>query len=245
MMALPNPIPPTATTPPATAAPRVPLLETGDHLSREEFERRYQGLPHVKKAELIEGVVHMPSPVRARQHGGPHAQLSGCLVVYQAFTPGVFVVDNTTLRLDLENEPQPDVALLIEPACGGQARLSADDYIEGAPELVAEVAASSVSIDLNTKLRVYRRNGVREYLVWRVQDAAFDWFALRQGQYERLTPDTAGVCRSENFAGLWLDVNALLRGDLARVLGVLQEGLGSPKHAEFVDRLRSAAGRNS
>src|SRR5215472_16033211 len=139
-------------------------LEPGDRLTRPEFERRYDAMPHLRKAELIEGVVHMPSPVRYRRHGRPHALLMGWLIHYEAATPGVETADNSTARLDLDNEPQPDAVLLIDPARGGQARISADDYIENAPELVAEVASSSVSIDLTTKLHVYRRNGVREYV---------------------------------------------------------------------------------
>jgi Uma2 family endonuclease len=127
--------------------------------------------------------------------------------------------------------------LLIDPVRGGQARLSEDDYIEDAPELVAEVAASSASIDLHTKCHVYRRNGVREYLVWRVLDQEIDWFVLQAGQYERLQPDTQGLLRSEVFPGLWLDTAALLRGDLARVLTAVQHGLTSPEHAALVARL--------
>jgi Uma2 family endonuclease len=220
-----------------------PPLEQGDHLTRDEFERRYEGMPEVKKAELIEGVVYMPSPIRWNQHASPHASVITWLGTYQALTPGVSVGDNGTLRLDLENEPQPDAALLIEPSHGGQARLSDDDYVEGAPELVAEVAASSVSIDLHIKLRVYLRNSVREYLVWRVQDQVIDWFVLRHGQYDRLTADATGVFRSEVFPGLWLDTAALARGDLAAVLQILQQGTAGPEHAAFVARLQAAAGR--
>ena len=73
------------------------------------------------------------------------------------------------MRLDEDNEPQPDVLLRIEPDAGGQSRVSGDDYIEGAPELVVEIVASSTSVDLHDKLRAYRRNGVREYVVWRTQ----------------------------------------------------------------------------
>src|ERR671922_3091229 len=113
-------------------------LENGDRLTRAEFERRYEAMPHLNKAELIEGVVYVPSPVRHRHHGAPHAQLIGWLVQYAAHTPGVEVADNTSVRLDLDNEPQPDALLRIDPACGGQSRLSEDDFIEGAPELVAE-----------------------------------------------------------------------------------------------------------
>jgi Uma2 family endonuclease len=138
----------------------------------------------------------------------------------------------------MDNEPQPDAVLLIDPARGGQAHISDDDYIEDAPEFVAEVAASSVSIDMHTKFRIYERSGVREYLVWRVLEQAVDWFVLRAGHYERLMPDTQGVLRSEGFPGLWLDTAALLRGDIAAVLTTLQQGLMSPEHATFVARLR-------
>jgi Uma2 family endonuclease len=216
-------------------------LENGDRLSRAEFERRYDTMPHLKKAELIEGVVHVPSPVRYLQHGPPHAQLIGWLMQYAAHTSGVGVADNTSVRLDLDNEPQPDALLLIDPACGGQSHLSADDFIEGAPELVAEVASSSVSYDLHAKLHVYRRNGVREYVVWRVLNWEIDWFVLRAGQYERLPLDANGLLRSEVFAGLWLDPAALLQGNLARVLAVVQQGIASPEHATFVARLHPPA----
>jgi len=231
----------TTTQPDVVKMPQVPPLEPGDELSREEFERRYDAMPHLKKAELIEGVVHMPSPVRWNQHAGPHADIIGWLVVYRASTPGVRAGDNGTIRLDLDNEPQPDAAMIIEPAFGGQVQLSEDDYIAGAPELVAEVASSSTSIDLKTKLRVYRRDNVREYIVWRVLDQAIDWFVLRQSQYDRLPVSPAGFYQSETFPGLRLDPAAMTRFDLATVLQVLQQGIASPEHAAFVTRLREKA----
>jgi len=216
----------------------VPPLENGDVLTRAEFERRYEAMSHLKKAELIEGVVYVPSPVRHSYHGHQHTHLISWLGYYEAHTPGVEASDNVTVRLDLDNEPQPDALLFIDPACGGQARIDADGYIEDAPELVAEVASSSASYDLHAKLRVYRRNGVREYIVWRVLDQEIDWFVLRAGQYERLPLDVEGLYRSEVFPGLWLDPAALLRGDLATVLAVVQRGLASPEHAAFAARLR-------
>lgn len=225
------------------AVPRVPQpppLEAGDRLTRAEFERRYHAMPQMKKAELIEGVVHMPSPVRLRHHGRPQARLLTWMGTYEALSPGVMVADNTTVRLDLDNEPQPDALMIVDPAYGGQAIISDDDYLEGSPDLVAEVAASTVSIDLHLKLHVYRRNGVREYLVWRVLDQAIDWFTLRNDQYERLTLDTEGIYRSAIFPGLWLDPAALARGEMARVLHILQQGLASPEHAAFVAQLESA-----
>ena len=221
---------------PARQAP-VPVLETGDLLSRDEFERRYHLMPNLKKAELIEGVVHMPSPVRFDFHAVPHAALITFLGTYHTFTPGIRVADNTTIRLDLDNELQPDAILIINRQAGGQVHLSDDNYIEGAPELVAEIAASSVGIDLNRKLQVYRRNQVREYLVWRVLDEEFDWFVLRGSQYEKLTPDAEGRLCSEVFPGLWLNVKALLSGDMLTVFQTLQQGIASEPHQAFCETL--------
>lgn len=215
-------------------------LEPGDRLTRAEFERRYRAMPLVKKAELIEGVVYMPSPVRLARHGRPSRHLSTWLGMYEAATAGVFGADNTSVRLDMDNEPQPDCILLIDPGCGGQARVSDDDYVEGGPELAAEVTSSSVSYDLGDKLQAFRRNGVREYLVWRVLDQAIDWFVLREGRYDRLPLDANGRFRSEAFPGLWLDVEAMLRGNLAAVLAALQQGLATSNHAAFVDELKKS-----
>jgi Uma2 family endonuclease len=222
----------------ATGRAAPPPLENGDRLTRAEFERRYEAMPRLKKAELIEGVVYVGSPVRYTQHGHPNFDLETWLGVYRAATPGTRGAGNTTVRLDLDNEPQPDILLRLEQ--GGRSRISEDGYVEGAPELVVEVAASSASYDLHDKLRAYRRNGVQEYVVWRVLDGSLDWFALHEGSYRRLELDAAGVLRSEVFPGLWLALPALLAGDLAAVLATLQLGLATPEHAAFVERLREA-----
>ena len=226
---------------PPAGSPAAPLLENGDRLTRGEFERRYEARPDLKKAELIEGIVHVPSPTRSGSHARPHAALVGWLFAYAASTPGVQLNDNPTIRLDLDNEPQPDAALLIDPNRGGQARVSEDDYIEGAPELVAEVAASSASYDLHDKLHVYRRNGVREYLVWRTLDRRCDWFELVEGVYRPREPDATGLVRSQVFPGLCLAADALLRGDLRAVLEAQRRGLDDRAHAAFVGRLRAPA----
>jgi Uma2 family endonuclease len=208
-------------------------LENGDSLTRPEFEKRYAAMPHVKKAELIEGVVYMPAALRFRGHGQPHANLVIWLGMYKIVTPKVELGDNATVRLDLDNAPQPDAILLIE---GGQAQITEDDYIEGAPELVVEVAGSSAAYDLHDKKRAYRRNGVQEYLVWRVYERELDWFSLEAGKYTKLEPDEVGVIRSRVFPGLWLAVEALLSGDMEEVLAVLQEGLRSSEYQEFIQR---------
>ncbi|MFM6106246.1 MAG: Uma2 family endonuclease [Sphaerospermopsis kisseleviana] len=213
----------------------IPPLENGDRLTRSEFERRYHTMPDVKKADLIEGIVYMASPVRIRSHGKPHAYIITWLGFYESATPGVELGDNTTVRLDADNEPQPDALLRIEN--GGQSRISEDDYVEGAPELIVEIAASSAAIDAHDKLKVYRRNQVQEYLIWRVYDGEFDWFILKDGEYRQLEANADGVFCSQVFPGLWLDKSALLAGNLAKVLEILQQGLASAEHQIFVEHL--------
>jgi Uma2 family endonuclease len=211
----------------------LPPLENGDKLTRYEFEQRYAAMPQVKKAELVEGFVYMASPLHAKAHAEPHAHVIGWLVAYKAATSGVQLLDNATVRLDSDNEVQPDALLRIEQ--NGQSIISEDDYVEGAPELIVEIAASSASIDLTQKFNVYRRNQVQEYLVWRVYDGEFDWFCLKEGKYIPLQPNKAGIFCSVVFPGLWLEKSALLSGDLATVLSVLQQGLATPEHQRFVD----------
>ncbi len=211
----------------------MPPLENGDRLTRAEFERRYSAMPEHVRAELVEGVVVMAPPVRFTRHGQPHGDLMTWAGTYRVGTPGVLSGGDATIRLDGDNEPQPGVCLLIDPARGGKARIDDDGYLSGAPEFVAEVAASTVSQDLGPTLNAYRRNGVSEYLVWRVQDVAIDWFILRDGRYDRLPAAADGVTRSVVLPGLWLDSAALLAGDLARVHAVLRDGLAGPAHAAF------------
>ena len=220
-----------------TKTERIPRLESGDHLSAGEFLERYEAMPGLKKAELIDGVVYVPSPTHWNLHAVPHQAMSTWLGNFRAHTPGTQAGDNGTVKLDMKNIPQPDLALIILPANGGQVEIDEDHYIVGAPELVCEISASTKSIDLNSKFRLYLRNRVREYIVWRVDEDAIDWFIERQGRFERMTPDPAGILQSEVFPGLWLDPQALIKLDLARVFRVLQQGLESPAHAAFVARL--------
>jgi len=220
----------------STATTPIPPLEDGQRLTRAEFERRYEAMPHVKKAELLEGVVYMPSPVTHFRHGRPHFRLNTWLGVYEAATPGVEGSDNATVRLDEENEPQPDAVLLIQPECGGAVRFE-DGYIADGPELVVEVSASRARIDLGPRFRVYQAHGIREYLVWRVDDGEIDWFILRGEAFVELPADASGVIRSETFPGLWLDPAGLVRLEMPSVLATLQQGLASPEHAAFVTQL--------
>ena len=221
------------------AGTHLPVLESGERLTRREFERRYAAQPDIKKAELIEGVVHLPPPVPFAGHGEPHAWILFWLTTYSAHTPGVRVTGNASIRLDSSNEPQPDALLRIDAEAGGRSRVSDDDHVEGAPELIVEVASSSAACGLHDKRRAYLRNGVQEYVVWRVDDQAVDWFVVNDGDYRPLVTDAAdGVIRSEVFPGLRLAVNALLAENVSGVLAALREGIGTREHVEFVERLR-------
>ncbi len=229
----------TQTIEPTPSRPRtVPTLNNGDRLDADEFWRRYSAASEEVRAELVEGVVYMASPVTVF-HGNPHADIVGWLHTYRVFTPGTDVAVDTTVRLDKTNVPQPDAALYILPEFAGQVRISEDGYVSGPAELAVEISTSSVSYDLGPKLTAYARNGIREYIVWRTEDGAVDWFALRNGDYEPLAPGPDGVSRSEVFPGLWLDVTAVVGRHAGRVNAVLQQGLQSPEHARFVSDLQA------
>jgi Uma2 family endonuclease len=148
-----------------SAIPKLPPLQPGDHLSMAEFERRFEAMPDVKKAELIEGVVYMPSPVTDDDHGVPHFRMITWLGIYSLFTPGTQGGDNS-VRLSLgANKPQPDAYLRLIEECGGQSKVGPDGYLAGAPELVGEIAASSASYDLHEKLRAYERTSGGQILL--------------------------------------------------------------------------------
>lgn len=212
------------------AAPHLSLvpLESGDHLTRDEFHRRYCARPDIARAELIEGVVYVSSPTSV-SHGEPHAAIIGWLYVYKAGRPELRLADNTTVFLDEDSEVQPD-ACLYRRAPAGRIRVVDEresgrrtTYLAGAPELIVEIAASSASYDLHSKKRVYERAGVQEYIVWQVYERRIDWFALRGGAYVLLQPDARGVIESEVSPGLRLATAKMLAGDDAGVLAELGE----------------------
>jgi Uma2 family endonuclease len=209
-----------------------PPLHSGDRLTCQEFERRYEANPDLK-AELLEGVVVVSSPVRVRVHSLPHSAIMAWLGAYWAATPGVVVNDNTTLRLDRENVLQPDACLWVESS--GRAWIDNDDYLAGAPELVVEIAASSAAHDLHDKLRVYRRNGVQEYLVLVAYEREVRWFNWQTGEDREITPGDDGVLRSLRFPGLWLDPVRFWEGDVAGLLALLRQGLQAREAARQTD----------
>lgn len=215
----------------------VPPLENGDRLTRDEFMRRYEAMPNVK-AELIKGIVYMSSPVRVKNHGKPHSKINGILFFYATNTNGIEIADNVTLNLDEDVNVQPDVVMWIDENCGGNAFVTNEDYLQGSPELLVEIAASTKSYDLYDKFDAYRSNGVKEYVVWRVLDEEIDWFALDEnGKYVSLEQDESGIVESKVFKGLRLNIKALLDNDLQQVMNDLQNGIASKEHAIFVNSL--------
>src|SRR5712692_184659 len=213
--------------------PTIPLLHNGDRLTQQEFHSRYEAYPDDVRIELIGGIVFMASPA-GWAHSKYHLQMATILGNYEAATPGVEGLDNATTILGPRSEPQPDLALRILPERGGQS-ITRKKYISGAPELIAEIADSSVSIDLYGKKEDYEKAGVWEYLVLCVQEQELQWFHFKSKR--KIQPDSKGIYRSRVFPGLWIDSRALLGRNVTRVNNVLQEGLASRAHAAFVRKL--------
>ena len=217
-------------------------MENGDRLTAPEFERRWKFIPRLKKAELIDGVVHMAAAVSQDFHGAPHAIAITWVGTYFAATPGLVIGDNATIRFDLDNELQPDVHLSIRQSHGGQSRIDDEGYLCGPPEFIFEISGSSVSYDSHVKKQIYCRYGVKEYVIWRVYDGEIDWHILRDNEFIRIDPAN-GVHRSTVFPGLWLDVAAMIKEDLAAVLKTAAAGVADAAHAEFVKRLADEQAR--
>jgi Uma2 family endonuclease len=215
----------------------IPPLENGDHLDQKTFHERYEAMPPGTRAELIGGVVFiMPSPQKIA-HGESEPLFSSWLNEYRVETPGTRLLTHSTTIMGRKNEPQPDACLVILPECGGQPWGNDDDYLHGVPELLGEVSSRSESIDLHEKLAEYEKAGVLEYVVVALRTARVYWFVRRRGKFKEMKPGPHGIYRSEVFPGLWLDAEALLRGEWKQMAAVLRQGLASPEHAAFVGKL--------
>jgi Uma2 family endonuclease len=219
-----------------TAPPRLPALENGDRLDQKTFHERYEAMPSRVRAELIGGIVYMASPQK-NLHGRSQGFIAWWLGVYAASTGGTDVLIGSTSILGPDSEPQPDSCLRILSEHGGQSWEDEDNYLNGAPELVAEVAWATESIDLHAKKSDYEKAGVREYIVIALRQRQVFWFIRRRGKFRRLLPGKDGVLRSEIFPGLWLDPEALLANERDQLLTVLRQGLASPEHASFAAKL--------
>ena len=223
-----------------TETPTLPRLENGEHLDQPTFHQRYEAMPPGTRAELIGGIVHMPSPV-SWDHSSAHDDVGYWLRTYRRATLGTRTGTTPTCIMGVTFEPQPDQALFILEDYGGQSR-KRGNYLTGTPELVVEIAFSTGSTDLHEKRQEYERHGVREYVVVALRQGRVIWHTRQDDAFVELAPDEHGVIRSVAFPGLWLDEAALLAEDLERVLAVLQLGLASPEHAAFVAEL---AGRKN
>jgi len=217
----------------------IPLV-AGERLDRATFHERYEHMPPNAWAELIGGVVHVASRV-GFAHGETHAAVAYWIAIFDEATPGVRGTINSSTILDDLAEPQPDVSLLILPEYGGQSRLEGG-YLAGAPELIVEVAESSLQTDLGPRLLDYERTGVLEYVVVALEPDEVFWFARRDGRFTRLQPDGEGLFHSEIFPGLWLDAGSLYHRDLGRLDAALGRGLASTEHAGFIERLARVRG---
>jgi Uma2 family endonuclease len=219
----------------------LPPLEAGQRLDQRTFHERYEAMPPNTKAELVAGVVYMPSPL-SDDHGEPDNDVSGWLFLYKVSTPGLRSPNNATVKLDELGEPQPDCQLRIPSELGGQTHLDEKHFIKGAPELVVEIARSSRSFDLKQKKADYERAGVLEYLVVELDPNRVHWFVRRGNRFKNLLPGPDGIYRSSVFPGLSLDAEALFAEDRRRLIEVLNQGLATAEHAAFVARLAKAGG---
>jgi Uma2 family endonuclease len=213
----------------------LPPLVAGQDLDQPTFHERYEAMPAQTRAELVGGVVYMPSPMKA-DHGDKSRIVAFWLGHYQWKTPQVKGSDGATVMLDLHGEPQPDHLLRIPADLGGQTHVERG-YLVGAPELIVEVARSSRDYDLNQKKSDYERAGVCEYVVVELDPNRVHWFVRRRKRFQILRPRRDGVFRSEIFPGLWLDPEALFTDDLDRLMAILEQGLTTPDHAEFAAKL--------
>jgi hypothetical protein len=220
----------------------LPPLVHGQHLDQPTFHERYEAMPPDTRAELVGGIVYMPSPMR-RDHAGTSRIISGWLLHYQWKTLGIPGEDAGTVKLDLHGQPQPDHILRIPAELGGQSGVDADGYLSGAPELIIETARSSRFYDLNQKKADYERTGVREYVVIELGPDRIHWFIRRGRRFASLRHGTDGMYHSKVFPGLWLDPEALYPEDLDRLMEVLELGLATPEHAAFRSKLAKAGAR--
>ena len=201
----------------------LPPLEAGQRLDQTTFHERYEAMPPGIKAELIGGVVYMPSPVRGR-HGEIVGRVLFVTNTYRRDTPGLRTGSDVTIELDDLREPQPDIHLRIMPEYGGRTRVS-DGYIVGAPELIMEVSASTRLIDLGPKKLDYERAGTLEYVVFGLSPDEVFWHVRQGDRLVRVSADTDGIYRSAAFPGLWVDPRALFGNDLAGLIATLERGL--------------------
>ena len=194
-------------------------------------------MPAGVRAELINGVVNMPSPV-GLEHARAMVPVLVWLSYYQEHTPGVDVLDNASTILDVKGEPQPDAQLRILPECGGQTQ-SDRRFVRGVPELIVEVSQATRYTDLGPKFDEYERAGVLEYIVRAFEPDELLWFVLRDGKLVELPADSDGLYRSGVFPGLWLDPQAMIAGNTRRLREVLASGLATDEHTSFVARLEA------
>ncbi|MGL6097923.1 MAG: Uma2 family endonuclease [Fimbriiglobus sp.] len=214
-----------------------PAFENGDRMTQDEFHRLYEQTPPGFRAELIGGVVHVPSPLKYTR-GRKHSAFGFALSYYETETPGVEAADNVTVILGDDDEPQPDLLLRVAPEYGGRTVVNESGYVEGPPELIAEVANSSRAIDLYEKRERYAATGVIEYVVADIRDRRIHHFDLRTN--EPVVPEADGLTRSFYFPGLWIHPAALFSNDTRAMRVALDAGLATPEHAAFVARLAAA-----
>jgi Uma2 family endonuclease len=198
-----------------------PPLESGDVLDGAEYWRRYCATSDKLKSERINGKVYIMSPLRAVYHGNPHLLLAQWIATFAMHDPTLIGSDNATVRMNADNDPQPDLCLL---RVNGQTRFDDEGYILGAPELIVEVAGSSASYDFREKRDVYEAAGVGEYLVFETIEGRIEWWRADNGRFVDIS-QVDGIYKSVLFPGLWLDAEALRAANALKLIQTLEQGM--------------------
>jgi Uma2 family endonuclease len=212
-----------------------PRLITGTKFDLDDFLALCEEVAYQQRAELIDGIVFVPDALWS-DHIDLESSVTVCMGQYADVTPGCQSGRNATCVM-LAQSPRPDLYLRIGEEYGGNSRLNRG-VLEGAPELVAEICATSTEIDFGPKLELYMRAGVREYITFEtLPPRRIVWRILVDGIYHQILPDASGIIRSHCFPGLWLDTEALWAGDGIRKQATVRAGLESDEHRAFVEQL--------
>jgi Uma2 family endonuclease len=222
---------------PKTLSKPLPIMHNGDHMKQPEFHFAYSSMPENYRAELIGGVVFEPSPV-SYSHARNDNMFHDLITQYAKKSKLAEVAPNATVILSEDDEVQPDVLLRLPEELGGRSRL-VGKFLEGAPELVAEIAYSSRAIDLHLKKQRYAKAGVIEYLVFCIEPKKLHWFRLQEEKGIKRNGD--GTFCSKVFPGLWINEPALIEANSERADEILAEGLNSEEFNDFKNQLQLRA----
>ena len=236
---------------PQRRVPEADRLRDGERIPPDEFRRRCGVLEAVGvdfRVEYVNGVVRMMPPPNFAGHTHPIRVMQGLLSAYTRQTPGVIDYTESGVTLPVEEtsaDVSPDLCLVVQPGRGGQMSVDDAGYFVGPPELVVEVANSSLSYDLGEKRDLYEAAGVQEYLVHATRERRLLMMRRDGDRFRTVMPDADGVLASRIFPGLVFDTAAIIADDIAAAEATLDRVMQSPEvaaaHQNLVASLAEAA----